>query len=255
MDRLVDVHCHILPIDDGARDLTQSMEMMREAQRSGITDMIATPHFDAGYPESVDEFLGLRDSAVESLHREMLNEKIDIEIHPAAEIMLHPAICQLPLEKLALGGEFVLVELPREGCPIWLKDTLFQMLRRGYIPVLAHCERYSYLQKDRKLLSHLAESGVIFQVSAGAVMSTAKDRKVIDRMMIDGMVGIIASDVHYNRSIPRLMDVYRSVSNKYGQGYSDILKENAIRILAGKQPKTAFPEKVSLISRIMGAYR
>jgi len=158
MKGLIDIHCHILPgIDDGANDLEEALAMAKAAWKAGISEVIATPHFE----EAV--FENYRDTILEETEKfkeELKKNNIPIIIHPGCEIMLTPCVPELIKEGKLLTlkdeGEFVLVELPRTMWPMYTEDILYEIKLLGITPIIAHPERYREV-RDEVILDNLIQ--------------------------------------------------------------------------------------------------
>ena len=164
---MIDLHCHILPgLDDGARDLEDSVEMARVAESDGIRLICATPHIHPDHKVVPEELESRAHAVNEELHRQGL----DVRVVPAGEIA-EPMLDQLSdevLELVALGSRWLLVE-PRPG-PLGqhLFDAVEKLADRGFRSVIAHPERHPGIDfRDR--LAALVEQGALVQATAALV--------------------------------------------------------------------------------------
>lgn len=199
----VDLHCHLLPgIDDGARDLAQSLAMARIAVADGIRTTVVTPHHLNGvYVNRATDI----QAALVSLREALIAEGIALKVLPGCELHLVP---ELP-EQLANGeamtlankGKAVLVELPVHTVPMGSEHILEQILSQGLTPIIAHPERNSQLRQDPEILAEWVAMGCLGQITAQSctgqfgpqVRDSARD------MVSRGLIHIIASDAHRDR--------------------------------------------------------
>jgi len=161
-----DMHSHLLPgIDDGARDLTQSIELIRGMQELGYKKLITTPHILwEMYPNTPEIIKGKLGEVRDALN----NAGIDIELEAAAEYFLDDHVDDLLKNKmplLPLSGNYVLVEFSMVSTPMDLQQTLFEMQIQNYQPVLAHPERYVYLKRNKEFFDELKSAGCLFQLN------------------------------------------------------------------------------------------
>jgi len=153
LEGLTDMHCHILPaIDDGAKDGETALEMLMEYKKLGYIGAIATPHMMEDYYDNSSQ-------KIENTYREFKDFKNkngfeDFKIEFAAEYMLDSKFSKYIDQKdlLPVTNKEVLVEMSYFQKPIQVEEQLFNLQQAGYIPILAHPERYSYLRKTEDIL-------------------------------------------------------------------------------------------------------
>lgn len=161
-----DMHSHLLPgIDDGSRDLDSSVALVRGMSELGYTKLITTPHvmWDI-YRNSSETIL----SKLSELKARLKQEKIDTGIDAAAEYFLDDHVIgqirsNIPL--LTIGNNMVLVEFSLAHASLELKDILFALQMQSYLPVIAHPERYMYLDRSREFYDELKDAGCLFQLN------------------------------------------------------------------------------------------
>lgn len=191
---MIDWHTHILPgIDDGSRDVEQSLAMLAMLQEQGVHTVVATPHFRAD-DEPVDAFLERREAALETLDR---RADAGIRIVPGAEVRYYEGISRMDgLKKLCVrGSELLLLEMPFTR---WTEYTLRELTELsgvgGMTVVLAHIERYLKLQ-SRAVWDRLYDCGLQMQVNAGFFTGFTTRRKAIS-MLKEGGIQFLGSDCH-----------------------------------------------------------
>lgn len=161
-----DIHSHLLPgIDDGAPDLRTSIELIRGLQALGFTRLITTPHilWDV-YPNTSD--IIVKQEAV--VQNEIADAGVGMPFSAAAEYFIDEHFQQALSEKqplLTLQDNIVLVEFSMVTAPMDLMDIFFQLQLQGYQPLVAHPERYIYLQNRRAFFEDLKAAGCLFQLN------------------------------------------------------------------------------------------
>ena len=237
---MVDIHCHILPeVDDGAWDMEAAVAMAHLARDCGVKKIITTPHFK-GEPRSL-EAIGLFQHQRRLLQSRLKREKVDVELLPGAEVLCVPQTLELArtgrLPTLGMG-RYVLTEFYFDASAGFMDETLCAMQELGYLPVVAHPERYGAVQRDPELSRSWFHRGIVLQVNKGSVLGAfgrrAEDTAV--RMLYRGHVHIIASDAHSPEvRTTDLEPVRRWCMDHLGQEYTKILLEdNPGRVAAGK---------------------
>jgi len=160
----VDLHSHLIPsIDDGAKDIDESISMIKALHSLGYQKLITTPHIMSdGYKNNaqiIKDGLGIiKDS--------LLKEDIDIAIDIAAEYYLDDGFLDKlsNSELLTIEGRYLLFETSYISKPIKLEDMIFAISTAEYIPLMAHPERYRYI-KDMQEYHRFKELGIMFQVN------------------------------------------------------------------------------------------
>ncbi|NOT51404.1 MAG: capsular biosynthesis protein [Chitinophagaceae bacterium] len=160
------MHSHLLPgIDDGSPDIKTSLELIKGMRELGYTKLITTPHI------MWDMYKNTREGILEKLEllRSAVKEEgVDVEINAGAEYFLDDYVHGLiknnePL--LTISGNKVLVEFSMAFPSHSLKDILFDMQMQGYQPIIAHPERYIYLERTKDFYDELKDIGCLFQVN------------------------------------------------------------------------------------------
>ena len=191
----IDIHSHILPgIDDGPKNINQSLELINEMKKIGFSKIIGTPH----------TYQGLYNNTSDSIKKsfEIIESKIskDIEVCYASEYLI-----DLPLVKkiennsiLCLKDNFVLVELPFFNMPMNSYEIIFKIITNGYRPILAHPERYKYLFDDFNKFKKLKKVGCLFQLNIFSIVGYYGDDilNISKKLLREEMIDFIGSDIH-----------------------------------------------------------
>lgn len=231
---MFDFHSHILPgIDDGSRDVHESLELLRESARQGVTAMAATSHFYAS-ENSPEKFLIRRDAAWNRLapHLEtgMPSVRLGAEVHYFEGMAQSEEVSLLRLD----GTSLLLVEMPESRWTNRMVDVLLDLnSRRDITVLLAHIERYLSWQ-DSDIWDLLRAEGVRMQVNASFFWNR-KTRKKALRMLKKGEIHALGSDCHnmVNRP-PRLEDAMREISKRMGEDALTWLRRQEDCLLAAK---------------------
>lgn len=216
---MIDWHSHILPgVDDGSRDLDESLRMLDALIEQQVDTVIATPHFYAN-EESVESFLIRRDRAHEILLSQM--EGRDIRVLCGAEVRYYPGISRMEeLEKLAIQeSRMLLLEMSMSKWTDFTVRELTEMAStRGLKIVMAHIERYlGYI--DIRTIRRLCENGLYMQVNAG-FFERFHGRNKACKLLESGMIHYIGSDCHNMTSRPpRIVSAYEVIERRFGEDF------------------------------------
>jgi protein-tyrosine phosphatase len=234
MEEIIDIHNHLLfGVDDGAKTLETSISMLNQAKYQDITTIILTPHYRQGmfaYP-AVDverNFEQLRGKA----------EKIGIGVHLGCEYHMDSEITENinsgRVHTLA-DTDYVLTEYSYSSEFFYIKENTTRLLSCGYIPVIAHAERYGCFQKKPELAWDLKDMGAYVQVNADSILGI--DGKVLKKacrqLLKLEIADIAASDSHgTDERSNHMLDCYRYICRKYAKGYAArLFCENPHRII------------------------
>lgn len=237
---MIDIHCHILPdFDDGAADLEEALAMARMAEASGVTAMVATPHF----PGDAESFrrLGALLGRYERLERGLRQAGLQLRLYPGAEILCLPETPQLAAKKVlpTLGDtNYLLVEFNFGESESYMTEMLDALAQAGYRPVVAHPERYRAVQGNPRLPRHWFDLGYVLQLNKGSVLGAfgGRVRQTADRMLAEGLAHVIASDAHgTDRRTPHMGALAQWLDAHCDSEYAKILTEgNPARLLQGR---------------------
>lgn len=196
---VMDVHTHVLPsLDDGAKDMQQSLNMLKIAQREGVTSLFATPHLvcDGSQQQMAARTLTL----FEELKKRSADEGLTIKLHLGFEIMLSDALPHMErLTDYVMGSSsYLLVETSFSREPADLDEVLYTLERSGLKMILAHPERSDYLSHNLSLLKELSDRGVLMQVNAGSINGLwgKTVAHIAKKIVSSGLIDLIGSDAH-----------------------------------------------------------
>ena len=203
-----DIHSHLIPgIDDGSRNMEESIDMVRTLQKMGYKKLITTPHIMSDAYRNTPEIIR---SGLQKLRAAVKAEGIDIELEAAAEYYLDEAFIE-NMEKtefLTFGGahKYILFETSYVSKPLSLKDAIFKLKALGYTPVLAHPERYQYFWdlEDLGQIRSLKKRGALMQVNLTSFAGTRGRRaaRIAREMAKEGLIDFIGTDLHRRAQFP-----------------------------------------------------
>lgn len=194
-----DVHAHWLPgIDDGARNLEESLSLIRQLQSLGYERLVATPHIMSDfYPNSPADI----SQVFEQVQAAAKAAEISVQLSFAAEYYLDDWLWQQLVQQeslLSFGQNYVLFETAFSNAPAFLESAIRQMRLLGYQPVLAHPERYQYFWEDEKRLFRLKEEGLLLQVNLNALCGyySPAAEKLALKLLQRGDIDFVGTDCH-----------------------------------------------------------
>lgn len=206
----VDIHSHLLPgIDDGAKDLNNSIELIQKMSSYGIKNFITTPHVLGDvYPNSSETIK----NKLKEVRDELNNRNIkDVTINAAAEYMMDEQFSDL-LEKgdiLTLKDNYILVEMSYFSPPINLFEILFQIQLKGYKPILAHPERYNSYHNNFEVYYKLKKAGCLFQLNLLSLTEQYGKfvTKTAEKLIKENLYDFVGTDTHHKNHLNLLQKI------------------------------------------------
>lgn len=214
---MIDLHCHILPtIDDGAESLEISIEMARMAVADGISVIACTPHI---LPSVYDNNGPAIKSAVTALQKALDQAGIPLTLVSGADVHVATDLGAGLRDGRVLtlnGSRYLLLEPPHHVLPPNLEDHIFKLHAAGYVTIVTHPERMSWIEASYPLIQRLVRSGVWMQLTAGSVMGRfgRRPRYWAERMLDEGLCHLLATDAHNTTSRPPFLAEAREVAAK-----------------------------------------
>ena len=199
---MVDIHCHILPyVDDGSDSMEDSLEMARMAAASGITAIIATPHCNLPYTEEKNYRSQILARRFIELQHAIQEADIPLRIYPGAEVLCTPEVPELLQQNLLLtlaGSNYLLVEFFFDENLDYMDEMLNAIAAEGYIPIVAHPERYETIQRTPHILERWFRKGWVIQLNKGSILGRLGRQAELtaDWILAHGLAHTVASDAH-----------------------------------------------------------
>lgn len=218
---MIDIHSHILPgIDDGAKTLEYSLDVIREAVNNGVTDIIATPHYisETAYVSTRAQNAKL----LKKLKSAVKSENIPVNLYLGNEIYIDSKLPDLLKAKkisTMADSKYLLVELPlNEEFPNY-EEYFKDLIDRGYKVILAHPERYLIIQKDYEIVKNLREIGVLFQCNLGSLIGRygKNEQKLVKKLAKDKLIFTFASDIHHRRGDKYWQKTFKKLNKFYNE--------------------------------------
>lgn len=240
---MIDLHCHILSgMDDGARDMETALHMAELAVRSGVGAMVVTPHCATDRVAQIREKLARLRAAVDAAG-------IPLRLYGGMEIFGRPDTAALLREGRLLtinGSRYPLIEFSFDTDGDEETAVLHSVLQAGYIPLVAHPERYRYIQEDPEQANLWARMGCRFQVNRGSLLGRfgPEAMEAAWALTSRGFTTVVASDAHSaTRRTPWMRDAWEMLEQRISPTAAAwLLKENPRRIINNERLPSAEPE-------------
>ncbi|MBR3697193.1 MAG: hypothetical protein IKM97_02850 [Clostridia bacterium] len=233
---MIDLHCHIIyDTDDGAKDIENSISMIKEAFQAGFTKICCTPHYLAPqYVKSKQENF----EKLNIIKQRVKEENIDIELFLGNEIYITNDIKELiKTEEVSTmaNTNYVLVEFPMMFKTYLAESEINDLISRKYNVIIAHPERYSYVQKDIRFLDSLIQKGVYFQGNYESLLGKYGNqaKKTLIKLIKEKKIDFLSSDNHKENSTYTKMNKIIKVLKKYAKDeyFDNITKYNQEKVL------------------------
>ena len=240
---MIDFHNHILPnVDDGSKSVEMSLDMLREAENQGITDVVNTVHYQHPKMEGKNTSYDFIISEINKLQSAVDQNNINIKIHPGSEVFFSYNLTEIldnPITTIG-NGKYMLIEFQTLAFPKHYEETIFKLQTKGVTPIIAHPERYRSIQNDISIVEGWIDRGYIIQIDCGSLLNhfNQNTMKVAKKMIKQGLCHIVGSDSHNNKKRNFcLKDALNMIEKLIGNGNTSIIKLNSERILSGEKCK------------------
>lgn len=212
-----EIHCHVLPgIDDGAKDVQTSLKIIDAYKSLNCTRIIATPHTMHGIYDNTPE-------TIETSYNSIIDQiPTDIQLHYSSEYMLDDNFDKLLDSKniIPLYKNYVLIEMSYFQPPENIKEQIFKIGSLGYIPILAHPERYAYYHNKINIFQDFKSRGCLLQLNALSLSEHygSSCQKTAFTLLKDGLYDFIGTDTHRIDHLAKIQHL------KIGNNHIDFLK-------------------------------
>lgn len=248
---MIDFHTHILPnIDDGARSIEETIQLVEEAQKVGFEAIISTSHYMEGYYETNAPE---RELWLQVIYQKMQEENSKIKLYLGNEIYLSENMISLLEQRKAStinDTSYVLFEMPLNIEPLNLFDVVYEMRQKKLIPILAHPERYTFVQKEPDLITELIDTGVLMQSNYASILGTygPKAQVIVKKLLESNMVHFLGSDVHRISTIyPKIPECLGKIAQIVGtRKLKEITTSNPKLVLQNKRIEIEEPNTIEL---------
>ncbi len=248
---MIDVHSHILPnIDDGSRSIEETFNLIKEAKEAGFEGIVCTSHYMENYYETNRPE---REVWINAIHENLENKNIDMNLYLGNEIYMSDNIIELLEDGKATtmnDTSYVLFELPMNAEPMNLYDMVYEMQQYKIVPILAHPERYSFVQTDPELIYDLIDKGVLMQANYGSIIGQygKKAQMIVQKFLENNMIHMLGTDVHRQNTIyPKIPEIILELKSLIGEEkVKELTTINPELVINNKRIDIRKPYKVEL---------
>ena len=197
-----DLHCHLLPgIDDGSKSFDESISLLKEMSKNGIKELIITPH----YIENSEYVCNNSDKKklFDTLNKRIKKENIDIRIYLGNEVFYTSNFAEL-LKKKEIkplnNSKYILFEFPMHEHYKSSQENLLKLISKGYVPILAHPERYKRFLDNPDIAEEYLRMGVLLQGNFPSLFGKygRGPKKLLKYYIKKGWISFLGSDTHHN---------------------------------------------------------
>ena len=238
MDRIIDIHNHLLPgVDDGSRTIEESIKLIKNLKKIGVSDIVLSSHYIKGTKYEFNVLV--RNNILKEL-KEALNDS-EINLYLGNEVYLSDEIIDLYKNheiSTINGSKYILVELPLSGYSRSFSRTLCELENYGFIPIIAHPERYRFIQKDKKRITELLEFNSLLQINVDSLIGKygSKAKKVAKWLLKNNLVQFVGTDIHHIEYSRHLKKAYKKLKKMVGeQKFQELTYYNPRNVLADRQ--------------------
>lgn len=242
---MIDLHSHLVPdVDDGARGVDGARGAVSRMVEAGVQRIVTTPHFDASLvrdPERFEARMDEMDRGFTALLEAVAEDHPDLALGRGHEVMLDDPFPDLSDPRLRLGGtRFVLVEWPRLRIPPSTPEAIARIREQGWVPLIAHPERYEAIGRNFGLVSAWRRAGACLQMNHGSLLGRYGDeaRTVARRLLEGGWVDVLSSDFHARPHLPTFVPEIREwfAERELTEAFEILTEVNPARILSDEHP-------------------
>lgn len=200
---MIDIHSHIIPgIDDGSKSMEMTLEMLKNAEKEGIKEIVATPHYLLEYGEATIEEVK---NYVNEINVILENEKINVKVYSGQEIYFTEKIIEDYIEGnigTINDSRYMLIELPMQRFDKNTFEYFYELQVRDIVPIIAHPERYKFFIENPSVINNFINEGYLFQVNAGSIEGKFGEnvKKTANIFLENNIYNFIGSDAHNNSS-------------------------------------------------------
>ena len=246
---MIDFHSHIVyGVDDGSQSLDSSIKIIREAKIAGFDKIILTPHYMEDYYIVDKKDITKR---INIIKQECREENIEIELYQGNEIYISNHIDEFIKQNLACSindSRYVLFETSLNIEPSNLIEVIYKIKEMGKVPVLAHPERYAFIQENPNKLLELFDMGVLFQANYGSITGLygRNAEKTVKLLLKNNFIHFLGSDVHREGNVyPYINESKNAIIKIIGEEKFEKLSEkNILKVLNDEEIDTKQPQEI-----------
>ncbi len=239
---MIDIHSHLLPnCDDGSPDIETSITQLKLMVGEGLTDLVLTPHYMRNVYHNISSVI---DDRYYLLHKGIKENKINVNIYKGAEVYLdYNILDDIKENGFAINDtQYVLVETGMSGFPNDLLKILYDLVRNGFKPILAHPERYSNVSQDLQVAEDLIHRNVYMQINAGSLVGSYGEiaQQTAFELIDNGFAHFMASDNHCKSDNYVLPRAIAELQEFYDDNLVELLTETNPRKMLKNEKITYF---------------
>ncbi|RIL39690.1 tyrosine-protein phosphatase [Staphylococcus equorum] len=206
---MIDIHNHILvDVDDGPKNIEESIDLINQAHSEGVTDIVATPHHL--HPRYDNNIQAVKEKLEELRNNEVIKQ-FGINLYPGQEIRVTDQIID-DIHNGKIEGinnsKYLLVEFPSNEVPHYSHKLFYELQTMGYVPIIAHPERNKVIAENLDILFDLVNGGALSQITSSSLLGDfgRKVKKISLQMIDNNLTHFVASDAHNSDVRPFVMD-------------------------------------------------
>lgn len=255
---MFDIHCHMLPgADDGTKDIDEVLQELRNAQREGVLGVVLTPHAGrsncASTSEVIHRFVSLKQQAKEA--------GITTDLYLGHEIRCSKGVLkQLHNDQLLTINQsrYVLLELNFISYKSEYDDIIYELVIAGYIPIIAHVERYSYIMDNPNMVYELIEKGCLIQINQDSIMGiNGPAIQKLSYLLLDHhLVHFVCSDAHNKKRPLTLKAAHKAIIHRYSIDYAfELFGRNPLCVIQNQPIIKRLPYCIRTHSQLLLKFR
>lgn len=239
MDKIIDIHNHILPgVDDGARTIEESIDIINYLGDVGIKDLVITSHYidETKYNINVKE----RNKLLRKLKKLI---PTDINIYLGNEVFLTDRIIELLNDKSIStlnNSKYILVEFPLTNLLNNYGNIFCNLTEKNIVPIIAHPERYSFIQKDKNKIYEFLDYNILLQINIESLIGKygKESKKIAKWLLKKNLVSFVATDSHRVGNVKELKKAYKKLKRIVGKDkYNELTYTNPKKVIENKEIK------------------
>lgn len=233
---IVDIHSHIIPaIDDGSKNMEMTLEMLKNAEKEGTKEIVATPHYLLEYGEATITEVK---NYVKEINGILENEKIDIKVYSGQEVYFTEKIIEDYMEGnigTLNDSRYMLIEFPMDKFDKNIFDILYELQVRDIVPIIAHPERYKFFIEKPSLINDFINQEYLFQLNAGSITGKFGEnvKKTASLFLKNNIYNFIGSDAHNIKN--RRTGLKDAMELLYNDINSDIFQDSSKKVLKNEK--------------------
>lgn len=234
-----DLHSHLLfGIDDGSKDISESISLLKEAEKQGITELMITPHYieESKYNCNNED----KEKRFDQLVQAVKDEGINIKLYLGNEVFINDNFIKLLKKKEITtlnNSKYILLEFPLGNMLYNTKDIIYELVVAGYVPVLAHPERYRIFQRHPDHIEEYLRMGVLLQGNYKSLFGKygSQAKKTLIYFLKKHQITFLGSDCHHEKDfkIKKLKKKLKSIV-KSDNMIEDLLENNFNKVISNE---------------------